>query len=416
MTGHYPGNWKRWEEKERNKSGGTGSRQDAAAKAAGSDRVNIGLRRLARTALKLFWFFPLKRDQILFQSFEGGSGYNDNPRYISDALLASGCGCHIVWAFADPASRELPAGIEKIRYGSLAWFKALAVSGVIVFNVRPPVYLPKRNGQTVIQTWHGGGAYKRINVYDSSRKVRTDWATSQIADYTDVYLTSSEIFTRYNILEAYPYKNRILQSGMPRNDLFFDPVKVSEARHKVKEIYGLEDKIALYAPTFRSTKIGSESRLPYGSVLWALEKKLGGPVSLLSRSHHHDSGRYASDARVTDVTDYPDMQELLCAADVLITDYSSSIWDYALLGRPCLLYVPDLKDYDRERGFFTPPEEWPGVLCPDEAALLDAIEGLDPEDSRLRAGAYLKASGSYESGTACREVLKIIDEAMGIGK
>lgn len=108
------------------------------------------------------------------------------------------------------------------------------------------------------------------------------------------------------------------------------------------------------------------------------------------------------------VSDYPDMQELICCSDLLITDYSSTMWDFALLGRPCYLFVPDRKEYEKERGFYTPMEEWPGIVCNNAEELLGKIRELDFEYSRKIAEQYLKKAGSYEKGHAAEMLAHII--------
>ena len=131
-----------------------------------------------------------------------------------------------------------------------------------------------------------------------------------------------------------------------------------------------------------------------------------------SRSASGEEGR----GRLLDATDYPDMQELLCAADLLITDYSSSIWDYALLGRPAILYVPDLDRYEAEdRGFYTPIREWPGIICRDGGKMEEAILGLDEDEEKRRAGAHLEAFRSYERGRACEMTERVIRHFLRTG-
>ena len=121
-----------------------------------------------------------------------------------------------------------------------------------------------------------------------------------------------------------------------------------------------------------------------------------------------------TDASTVDVTDYPDMQELLCAADMLITDYSSCMWDFALLERPCLLYVPDLQQYVDARGFFTPIEDWPGLVCETADALYEAARTLDEAHCAQKAREHLQKLGSYESGHAAEQAAERILQVTGV--
>ena len=137
---------------------------------------------------------------------------------------------------------------------------------------------------------------------------------------------------------------------------------------------------------------------------------------------------------MVNVSDYPDMQELLCVADSLITDYSSCIWDYSLLARPCYLYVPDLDEYvNKEQGLFTPIESWYGVICRNNdelcAQMAKADGGADAgagnegngkaisgeetsgkETFKAMAERQLTTFGSYETGQACAKLHKLVKE------
>ena len=112
------------------------------------------------------------------------------------------------------------------------------------------------------------------------------------------------------------------------------------------------------------------------------------------------------------------MQELLCAADCLITDYSSCIWDYALMGRPCFLFVPDLEEYtNKEQGLFVPIDQWPGVVCKDNDELCEQVRNSDRAEARAaakeRAQRHLRTYGSYEEGKACERLNALVQELRG---
>lgn len=180
-----------------------------------------------------------------------------------------------------------------------------------------------------------------------------------------------------------------------------------------------EDEITvLYAPTFRKERNHAGElgfAFPVKNVLTAFEKRYDKHIRLIVRAHHADTHSYTYDTGTIDASDYEDMQRLLCAADILITDYSSSMWDFALTGKPCLLYVPDLQEYiATDRGFYTEPETWPGILCEDTEQLIHSILSLDEEACATRAKKYLTASGSYETGHACEQVGARIQEVVGI--
>ena len=143
-----------------------------------------------------------------------------------------------------------------------------------------------------------------------------------------------------------------------------------------------------------------------------LSERFGGNWSILFRCHYYiveDAKNLSSD--YINASDYPDMQELLYAADMLITDYSSSIWDFSFTGRPCLLYATDLNDYQVSQGFYSDIHTWPFPLAESNQELLDNIQHFSFDTYTKAIQQHHEDLGSYESGTACWEVLKYIRQA-----
>ena len=132
----------------------------------------------------------------------------------------------------------------------------------------------------------------------------------------------------------------------------------------------------------------------------------GGNFAVLERKHHavqatETKGTYSA-------SDYPDMQELLAAADVLITDYSSCMWDFALTDKPGFLYFPDVRQFDRNKDFYTQPEEWPYEYAESTEALRQLILSYDPEKAEKRRNAFFEKVGNYEKGTACAQLAELL--------
>ena len=174
--------------------------------------------------------------------------------------------------------------------------------------------------------------------------------------------------------------------------------------------------IVLYAPTFK----GSEDKAvnTYSEVEMinaqlikkSLHDRFGGEWVFWSRGH-----QYTKDIDIPgsdlDITSYPDMQELLIISDVLISDYSSSIWDYAITKKPCFLFVPDIEKYkNEERGFLTPIEKWPGVLCINNDDINKSIQQFDYQQYYDHIQSYFDTVKSYEEGNACQKTLNRILE------
>lgn len=358
---------------------------------------------------QMMCIFPLKDNRIFFQSYEEAAGFTDNPKYLCKCLYEN-YGNRFEYLFAvNKNVNNMDADyVKPVPMRSVRKIYDLATSKTVVFNVRTPVWLKRRKGQLVINTWHGGGAFKRTGIHENAKLGA--WIEKRIRNYINLFVSSSQIFTQSNIVEGMQYQGEILPCGMPRNDLFFSPEAVDCFSATIRRQYGLGDTLCvLFAPTFRGKGDDKINILPpLTEVADILRQKTGRDVAILVRKHRRDKNHYDIPGVTVDVSNYPDPQELLCCADILITDYSSTMWDFALLGRPCFLFIPDLDEYDRNRGFFTPVEEWPGILCHNEAELLRELNMLDFERSRRIAEKYLANAYSYENGHAAETLANYI--------
>lgn len=382
------------------------------------DLFLILYRKSVRSLLHIFFILPIRKKRIVFCSYNNGSGYTCNPKYVCEYLKRWESGEYeLIWAFGEPKKWKRIRGIRCVKLHSFRWLLCMLTARVIVYNRNPESYLPKRKGQLVINTWHAGGAYKKVGFENTTLGLLDRWRAKQINDYVDLFLSSSEGFTKSNI-EGYHYEGEVMNTGMPRNDPFFRPAIVARIRSKVRAQYHTPDDsiVVLYAPTYRRNVTDPKRRsavFPHALVRDALTvRHEGADVRIWRREHHQDTNRYGEVPEgVTDCSAYPDMQDLLCACDILITDYSSSIWDFAILKKPCFLYVPDLRDYEEEdRGFFTPIEEWPGILCRSDDELKDALLQYDEKECARKAEAHLAALGSYEDGHAAARICERIHE------
>lgn len=380
---------------------------------------DIAIRYIIKSMLKFLHVFPIQKNTIMFDSFFG-QGYSDNAKYIYEYINNNYQGKYkLVWGLKCPEEYRALPGITPIKYQSFLWFYYHAVSKVVIYSHHVYNYMPIRKAQVSVMTWHAGGAYKRIGekvVSNSkSNQMLHRLRNSYINKVVDIFVSSSEIFTKYNIEEVYSYNGLILNSGMPRNDILLDKEKRNEISKLVREKLHTNKIIILYAPTFRTDMEEIETIIDCDKVIAAVENCYGEKATLLFRSHYYDNHFYKKSEQVIDVTNYSDMQELLCAADIVITDYSSVIWDYALIGNPCFLYVPDLEIYrDKLQGFFTPIETWPGIICSDMNELLQQLRHIDKNVSLEIAEKHLKYANSYEKGNAGKKVVEEIISRMGV--
>ena len=364
----------------------------------------IGIR-CVRIVIRMLYWLPLKDNRVFFFSFNG-SQYSCNPRAISEYLEENAAGKYeIIWAFRKPASYEYlrNRGIRIVRFRSLTRVILQVRSKYCINNSGAYSWIPVRKGQYHVNTWHAGGAYKRLQSDGFANRNRMLTARE-----TTHMVSSAEYFTKYMIHEQFRYYGKVLETGLPRNDVFFDPVRMRTTGERVRKELDIPDHafVVLYAPTWRY-----DNDIPcpdFRQVLAAVRERFGREGILLVRSHNLSTMTYKN---VIDVTSYPDMQDLLCLADMLITDYSSSIWDYSFTYRPCFLFVSDLDKYIREQGFFVDIHSWGFPLCPDDASLVKEILSFDESRHKRNMDRHHQVYGSFENGNAAR---RFCSEIFGI--
>lgn len=374
------------------------------------DKVSILVIKILRCISHLFYFIPVKKGRVLLSSYLGES-YSCNPKYISEYLQKNYPGkFEIVWAFKDVDNfKNIPAS-RTIKYKSIGWFYYTISANIIIGN-NAAMWIPRRKGQLIIDTWHGGGCYKKVATDNSESSDLANFRTKISGKEVNLYLSSSKYFSDNVVRKSFMYDGEILSSGMPRNDVLFvkDRNFINKIRTEIAAKYDFssEDVIVLFAPTWRKGRLRSE-QLDIAMVKRAVSSKVGKSVVVLGRGHHTESG--ILEKNVIDVSDFPDMQKLLIASDILITDYSSSMWDYSFTEKPCFLFTPDLEIYEKTPGFDRDIHSWGFPVCETNDQLESEICRFNQEDYLKRMKIHHASLGNYESGTACRQVCDYINK------
>jgi CDP-glycerol glycerophosphotransferase len=267
----------------------------------------------------------------------------------------------------------------------------------------------------VINTWHGGGAYKRVGCKDRNTDAFQKYSLKMTnKKYLSWFISSGKRFTEVISDSFFIPREKFVPAGMPRNDIFFHDYELIRNRTRERLSISRETGILLYAPTYRKySEKGLMNCLDVQAALGALSNRFNKTFVCFIRGHHCMS-EVPNIANVVDVTAYPDMQELLCAVDVLITDYSSSIWDFSFTKNPCFIYAPDLKKFKMDQSFYTPIEEWPFIVAETNGELLRNISKFDMEKHLKAIGKHHADLGNYDNGTASKTVCKIIDLSLSI--
>jgi CDP-glycerol glycerophosphotransferase len=346
------------------------------------EQGNFGQRALRRGFYPAMLRTAPVRDSVFFVSWKGKQ-CADNPLGIAEELRRRGDDREHLWAVSD-WSVPVPAGGTGVLRGTQEYYEALARSRYLVSNddMQPP--FRKRDGQVYLQTWHGT-PLKKIgfdiaNPQFISGTAYFDHLAADIAQWD--LLLSPNPFSTPVMRRAFRYDGEICEYGYPRNDLLRRG-DTAEVAARVRQRLGLTPgkKVVLYAPTWRDNQVYANGRRYRFDMRLDLEQawqRLGRDHVFLIRGHHHMADDVPAGMRpgfAVNVTAYPDITELYLVSDVLVTDYSSAMFDYAVTGRPILFFTYDLAEYrDDLRGFYFDFEaEAPGPLLASSAGVIEAI-------------------------------------------
>lgn len=348
-------------------------------------------------------------NKIIFISFDG-KGYGDNPKYIAEEILRCNYPYDLVWALKD-INEPLPAKIRRVIYNSVDFMYELATAKVIVTNEMTLLPFIKKFGQFFIMTWHGTFGLKHINAE------MLDKMTPQFLDYlkksnafTDLMLADSEQNVEH-IRKAFLYRGNILTCGMPRQDIFFG--NNDKLIAQVRKNLGIPDsnKVLIYAPTFREdmAKTFDVCTIDYQKLSKVLKKKFGGDWTILLRFHPIISDlNYSRAANTIDVTKYPDMQELILVSDILITDYSSVVYDFMISKKPVFFFAKDVETYRQERGLKEIYFNMPYKINETEDELFKSIKNFDSVTTQAQVDRMLAERNPVDNGHASEEVVHVI--------
>ena len=230
--------------------------------------------------------------------------------------------------------------------------------------------------------WHGSTPLKKIEK-DAEVALGAYAVKRSIDDSSmcDLMISNCRFFTNL-IRSSFWYDGEILECGLPRNDIFFNKELVKENCAKVKSLYDIDSDtfVLLYAPTFRPDNKIDYYKLNWPIVINEFENKFNQKVKVLLRLHPNMINipgieSLLTDNRMINATKYPDIFDILCATDALITDYSGTMFNFSFFEKPTFLYAIDKDQYDR--GFYYGLDELPFSLATDEKTLLENIRLYD---------------------------------------
>ncbi len=367
--------------------------------------------------LLLFRLFPLQ-NKVVFRNFNG-RGLGDDPKYIALEMLRSYPRIKLIW-LASNLGESHPKGIKFIRFNSIRAYYHLATAKVWVNNIKhSSMFIPKRKKQFYIQTWHSTFGVKKI---EAAANLPDSYISRAMQDAAQTDLMYANNDYRMNIYRTgFWYKGPVIKSDVPRNSILF---QLSEpSRQRIRSFFSIpkDSSIALYAPTFREDKSNiSIYRFDYQKILCALEKKFQKKFTMLLKLHPNVSRQQNALAFSKDVLnacDYPDMQELLALADVLITDFSASMFDFGFLRKPVFLFA---QDYDRyiknERDLDIAIEDLPFSMSKSELDLTNQIEAFEKDEYAKKVHHFYTQYGLKDMGKGAKTIAGIINDQIASPK
>jgi len=367
---------------------------------------------------------------VVFEAFQGRQ-YTCSPKalYLQMKADPKYSDYRFVWVFTEEAAKRNPIADQRtqiVTYNTLAHHAVCARAGTIITNSMPMGIIKLRPGQKLVETWHGT-PLKRLgcDIQLDSNSVNTREEIhrryrQRVSQLTH-FLSPSDFYTE-KLTSAFDLKGegsrvKMIQQGYPRND-FLSRCTPEQAR-AIKARLGLEEdkKLILYAPTFRDDQ-KLDKAYSYSFTLEMdfnhLLQTLGEEYVILFRPHYFVASRFdfaSYGGRVIDVSGVDDINELYVISDLLITDYSSVFFDYAILQRPVLLFMYDLDRYQNQlRDFYIDLKELPFPILQTQQQLEEAILDLFSQPFVLSEGyrAFNRTYTPMDDGEAAGRVLEAL--------
>lgn len=366
---------------------------------------------IGNTIMKLFRIFRLQ-NKVVFSCFDGKT-FGDNPKAVFDYMMDNNIKTRCVWFMYDDTKQI--EGAEVVKAYSIKALYHQATAKVWVFNSRQRAWMIKRKSQLYIQTWHGGVGIKKVEK-DAVGKLPAYYIEEAKHDSSMInYLISASRWNTEKYKDSFWYSGTILETGLPRSDVFFkDTIAI---RRKVYSYLGIADgvRVALYAPTFRNDGGIDHYNIDIEDLLNALTIKWPSNWAVIIRLHPNIQGDYQNEAFGKDTINgscYADINELIIASDLIITDYSSCMFDALEIGKKVILYVPDLKEYFNERGTYFDILDLPFPKAENNSELTDRVLSFDETKYDQESEVFLQKCGLYNDGSASKRVADIIQKVL----
>jgi CDP-glycerol glycerophosphotransferase len=363
-------------------------------------------------------FVKIRRNKIVLCAYSG-LGYSCNPKYIAEELLVTSEKYQLVWLVDRRAINKVnqfPESIKLVKYPSIRAFFELASARIWIDNQRKSYYPVKRKSQFYFQTWHGNIALKKIENDAaqglSEKYIKIAKEDSKMIDY---FISNGGQSTMFFKNSFWCKDAKILEYGSPRNDILLSDHDFTSVRNRLR--LPINEKIILYAPTFRKDYKYNTYNLDYLSVFNVVKERYRGTWNFLVKLHPnliYNIDKLEIPEWVINVSDYIDIQELLGITDILITDYSSTMFDFMFLKRPVFIYASDYDLYKKDRDVYFPLSNTPFSISENTMQLIANIKSFDLEAQSQAIEQFIKYIGCCENGNASELVVKKIESLIRV--
>ena len=374
----------------------------------------------------LYKYIPINQKMVIFISYHG-KGYLCNPKYIHKYMESREeyKDYKYIWAVKNVKNVNIN-NAKVVKYNGILYFYYMARSKYWIINCKMPSYILKKESQVYVQTWHGTPLKRLahdIDIGDDKTFYRAKVTKGEMTKSydTDVkkynYFISPNKFSTEKFITAFRVdKSKIIETGYPRNDYLSNITKNEILNLKIKYNIPLEKKVILYAPTWRDNSFNNKGyifNLEVDFYYW--KKRLGEKYVILFKPHYLITNKYNNDdlkGFLYLVNEDEDINELYVISDILVTDYSSVFFDYAILNRPIYFYMYDLKDYEENlRGFYLDiNKDLPGEVITNEEKLLNLIKDNQGyyKENKIRISKFNERYNNFQDGKCSEKVIKYI--------
>ena len=382
---------------------------------------------ISKSLCKIYSKRPIKKNKIVFCSLSG-KGYNCNPKYITEEIIKRKLDLELVWLFnsenkSDIENAGFPDCVKVVSFKKDG-LSELSDAKIWIDNARKLEHvksgLIKRKEQVYINTFHGSFGIKKLGkVSNEIKGIQDSDKISALIEkdgsMVDYFISNCE-WEEGLLKDGFTFKNCVAKRfGHPRNDIFFKSEEEKQKiRAKVFSKLGITSgcKFILYAPTYRSERILDCYAIDTNKLI-----NLYGDNTVIAVRMHPSQQKDASkifkfNDKIINASFYPDIQELMLITDIMITDYSSCIFDFLLTGKPGFIFATDLEKYNNKRGFYYPIETTPFPIATSNDELIENIRNFNIEEYKTKSELFLKEKGSVEDGKASERTVDLIEKIL----